>query len=445
MDILKAEILSSAKENMIDEVRFIDCKPFEPKKLFSERQPLDIMPDGKSIIVTSIYIGNFVLDDFNPLLQSRTSRLTLSGFYANIVNPLVPIQKILLSKGFKAYICDGVAEENSIPLKLAAIKAGLGWRGKNTMLLSDVYGSFQALGGIITDADLSEYNKVMEDKCGTCSACIDLCPTAAIEKPYVLNKSKCISNFLEEETIPDLGYFTLDNYFFECDTCQNICPWNTKHIESPLLTPMGETFDLKYKLSELFSFKNLLKIDKHEYEDKILPLLSGFDLSYEMFKRNINLARNIVVKEAYDFIPEIGKLFLEYQQTVNNHICFETLNDEIKNLPGEYAPPKGYLLGLFIKGDLVGCIAFKPVYANICELKRFYLKENFRGEGLGNILLERLIEVAKEFGYEKMVLTTLKEMEKAISLYKSHGFKETKDCYSENDCQRKFYFLDLKG
>lgn len=291
MDVLKQQIRALAQASRIDEIRFIDCGELSPAFAFKGRQPLDLMPEGKSIIVTSAYIGNFNLPGFDPQKHARTSRLTLSGFYANIVNPIKPIRDFLLEQGYKAHICDGYADNNSFPLKAAAIKAGLGWNGKNTLLINDMYGSFQALGGIITDADLAETYVEMKNKCGTCTKCRDACPVDALQTPMVLSRAKCISNFLEEDELPKVETIDLQNYFFECDICQDACPWNEPHLKKPLETPMGSAFNsYKDELLELFSFNRLMAMDEEEYREKIVPYIFGFDLSYEMFKRNVELA-----------------------------------------------------------------------------------------------------------------------------------------------------------
>ena len=111
MDTLKQQLTTLAQANRIDEIRFIDCGELEPTFAFKGRQPLDVMPEGKSIIVTSVYIGNFNLPGFDPKRHARTSRLTLSGFYANIVNPIKPLRDFLIEQGYKAHICDGYDEE----------------------------------------------------------------------------------------------------------------------------------------------------------------------------------------------------------------------------------------------------------------------------------------------------------------------------------------------
>lgn len=291
MEQIKDRLKNIAEENMLSEIRFIDAEALEPKDLFAGRQPKDLMPDAKCLIVASIYIGDFRLSDAEPDEHGRMSRLTLSGFYWNVVEPLKPLQEYLISKGHKAVIYDGLLEDNCVPLKPAAVKAGLGWQGKCTLLISKKYGSFQALGGIITDADIAELYPAEDVLCGGCTACIDSCPGKAIE-PGGLNRSKCLSNLLEGEAMPDTVGEMQDNYFFECDICQEACPWNKRHLQKPLETKFSGTFKGKEELLELFRFDSLLNMDESEYNQKILPLLTGVELSYDLFQRNVKLAYN---------------------------------------------------------------------------------------------------------------------------------------------------------
>jgi len=108
-----------------------------------------------------------------------------------------------------------------------AKKSGLGWIGKNSLLLNRSMGSFFFLAEIIIDLEL-EYDGPIKDYCGTCTACMDACPTDAIPQPYVVDGSKCISYFtieLKEEIPADVkGKF--ENWIFGCDICQDVCPWN---------------------------------------------------------------------------------------------------------------------------------------------------------------------------------------------------------------------------
>lgn len=80
------------------------------------------------------------------------------------------------------------------------------------------------------------------------------------------------------------------SYFFECDLCQEACPWNRKHLNNPIRTEIDSTFSSKDSLTELFRFETLLNMDEGTYREKILPLFTGVELSYELFRRNVNLA-----------------------------------------------------------------------------------------------------------------------------------------------------------
>ncbi|MBR0597740.1 epoxyqueuosine reductase [Sinanaerobacter chloroacetimidivorans] len=289
MQQIKDEVRRLAKNNRIEEIRFIDAEDLEPKELFYDRQPKVLLPGAKSLILSSIYIGGYRLPDNGSRIYARTSRLTLSGFYFNIVEPLKPIQEYLQSKGYEAIVYDGFLEDYCVPLKPAAVKAGLGWIGKNTLLLNKKYGSFQALGGIITNADLAECYEIEADHCGSCTACINGCPTKSLE-PRKLHRSTCLSHLLEEEEWPEEISSVPQNYFFECDICQEACPWNKKHIQLPLKGSIGSDFTEQEELLELFRYDTLLKMDEKTYQDKILPLLTGFQLPYSLFQRNVRLA-----------------------------------------------------------------------------------------------------------------------------------------------------------
>ncbi|MES2780093.1 MAG: tRNA epoxyqueuosine(34) reductase QueG [Bacteroidota bacterium] len=108
-----------------------------------------------------------------------------------------------------------------------AVNSGLGWVGKNTNIINKGKGSFFFLSELIIDLEL-EYDKPATDHCGTCTACMDACPTQAIVAPYKVDGSKCISYFTIElkEAIPVAMKGMFDNWMFGCDVCQDVCPWN---------------------------------------------------------------------------------------------------------------------------------------------------------------------------------------------------------------------------
>ena len=121
-----------------------------------------------------------------------------------------------------------------------AKKSGLGWIGKNSLLLNRSMGSFFFLSEIILDLEL-EYDGPIKDYCGTCTACMDACPTDAIPEPYVVDGSKCISYFTIElkEEIPTEVKGKFENWIFGCDICQDVCPWNSfsKPHQEPKFKP----------------------------------------------------------------------------------------------------------------------------------------------------------------------------------------------------------------
>jgi epoxyqueuosine reductase len=112
--------------------------------------------------------------------------------------------------------------------KVWAKKSGLGWIGKNSNLINRQIGSFFFIGEIILDLEL-EYDGPIKDYCGTCTACIDACPTDAIVDAYVVDGSKCISYLTIElkDQIPDEFKGKMENWAFGCDICQDVCPWNS--------------------------------------------------------------------------------------------------------------------------------------------------------------------------------------------------------------------------
>lgn len=141
--------------------------------------------------------------------------------------------------------------------------------------------------------------------------------------------------------------------------------------------------------------------------------------------------KRIFQAETVTQIEFARRLFREYEAWLGLDLCFQGFEDELKNLPGQYAPPEGRLFLADFKKELAGCIALKKLDEGVCEMKRLYLRQNAREAGLGNLLIERLLEEARAIGYSKMRLDTYpSKMAKAVKLYKSHGFKEIQAYYS---------------
>jgi len=125
-------------------------------------------------------------------------------------------------------------------------------------------------------------------------------------------------------------------------------------------------------------------------------------------------------------IETAKELFLEYARSLDFELCFQDFNKELADLPGDYAPPHGRLFLAEFNNKTAGCIALRKFKDGICEMKRLYVKPQFRGHNIGKMLVELLIKEALTIGYKKMVLDTVPAMQTAQKLYKIFGFKEIK-------------------
>jgi putative acetyltransferase len=129
----------------------------------------------------------------------------------------------------------------------------------------------------------------------------------------------------------------------------------------------------------------------------------------------------IQLAESAQDVVTARELFLEYAESLGFSLGFQGFDKEIQELPGAYAPPRGCLL---LAGSAAGCIAVRPLTAEICEMKRLYVRPAFRGSGLGRSLAEAAIERARGMGYKSMRLDTVPAMGRAIELYRDLGFRE---------------------
>lgn len=130
---------------------------------------------------------------------------------------------------------------------------------------------------------------------------------------------------------------------------------------------------------------------------------------------------------------EVRTLFEEYAHSLNVDLCFQNFEQELAELPGDYAPPRGALVLAVVDGAYAGCCAMRPLdncdYPNASEMKRLYVRKAFRGFGLGRQLAERILDAARMAGYDNILLDTLDDMESARALYAELGFEEIPPYY----------------
>jgi len=144
-------------------------------------------------------------------------------------------------------------------------------------------------------------------------------------------------------------------------------------------------------------------------------------------------------------LEDTRELFREYSAWAETDLCFQNFEKELAALPGSYAEPDGRLLLAFHDGKLAGCVGLRKIGAGICEMKRVFVRDAFRERGIGRSLIRAVIQQATEIGYERMRLDTLPpQMNDAIALYRSFGFKEIEPYYDNPVAGAKFMELNLK-
>lgn len=153
---------------------------------------------------------------------------------------------------------------------------------------------------------------------------------------------------------------------------------------------------------------------------------------------------SIEIQLAYNQLNEIKELFAEYTDMLGVDLSFQDYDKEINTLPGKYALPGGRLYIALCDHALAGCIALRPMDEKCCEMKRLFVRPQYRGLKIGKLLIDTIIAEAQSMQYEYMVLDTLASMEKALSIYKRLGFQEIEPYY-HNPIQGAVYLrLDLR-
>jgi len=154
---------------------------------------------------------------------------------------------------------------------------------------------------------------------------------------------------------------------------------------------------------------------------------------------------NLIQARTVEQLDQARQLFRDYQAWLQIDLCFQNFVAEVAALPGHYAPPDGRLLLAYEGQALAGCVALRKFSEDTCEMKRLFLREQFRGRGLGRKLIEAIITEAKQIGYRHMRLDTLPpKMNDAIALYESHGFKQIAPYYENPVTGAVFMELELR-
>ena len=244
--------------------------------------PRLLVPGGKSVISVLL---NYYSDDQQPEGAPKISKYAYGADYHFVIK-----EKL---KELFSFIHQEIGEVNgrvfvdSAPVmdRAWAEKSGLGWIGKNTNLITQKVGSYFFIAEMILDLDL-EYDLPTTDHCGTCTACIDACPTEAIVAPYQLDATKCISYLTIElkDQLPTEFQEKMDNWAFGCDVCQDVCPWNrfSKQHNEPLFNSKPEILNYSKKDWEELTSETFNTIFKNSAISRT---------KYEGLKRNIDFLK----------------------------------------------------------------------------------------------------------------------------------------------------------
>ena len=250
---------------------------------FDKRLDTTKLVEGSKSVISLLY-NYYPSEKINDQNNFKISKYAYGKDYHFIIKNKL---KILLNE-MRNEIgdIDGRVFVDSAPIleRAWAKKSGLGWIGKNTNLISKKTGSFFFIAEIIVDLELN-YDNETKDYCGSCTACLDACPTDALYEPYKIDASKCISYFtieLKEQFSKELKK-DFNDWIFGCDICQDVCPWNkfSKPNNEPLLKPHED-------LSE-YSKKDWIEMTDEVFKVvfKESPLKRA---KFEGLKRNINYA-----------------------------------------------------------------------------------------------------------------------------------------------------------
>ncbi|MFN0277049.1 MAG: tRNA epoxyqueuosine(34) reductase QueG [Pyrinomonadaceae bacterium] len=253
--IVPAEPLADEYEHLKDWLG----RGFHGQMGWMEREPAKrsdprlLFPDTKSVIVvTHNYFTkhDHVVDD----ARGKLSRYAWGDDYHDVVREKLT-ELLNWIKAQNAAV-DGKICVDTSPMmdKAWAVRAGLGWLGKHSNVITTEIGSWFFIGSILLNLELEYDAEIVDDHCGTCTACIDACPTNAIVEPYIVDSRKCISYAtieLRDENLPaDIGE-NLNGWLYGCDICQDVCPWN--RFETPTDEKRFEprNFETSLSLEEL--------------------------------------------------------------------------------------------------------------------------------------------------------------------------------------------------
>lgn len=253
---------------------------------FDKRLDPRLLVDGARSVISlglNYYTDELQLDPASP----KISKYAYGDDYHHVIKG--KLKQLLQTINEQIGEVNGRAFVDSAPVldKAWAKKAGMGWIGKNTNLINKQSGSFFFLAELIIDLELEYDIEPAADHCGTCTRCIDACPTEAIVAPYVVDGSRCISYLTIElkNEIPTEFKGKMDNWMFGCDVCQDVCPWNKFSVlnQEPAFAPHPELLSMTHN-----DWQNITQ----DVFQKVFKTSAVKRTKFSGLKKNIEFLRN---------------------------------------------------------------------------------------------------------------------------------------------------------
>jgi len=279
---LSEKIKIIIRSHGFDLVGFINKYDF---KYFANNNPIKsnskpVLSEPESIIVVGVCDLRWIKDTRPMLPVGKIARSYAAGHEFDLTEELHPVMRFLLSEGFQAMICTKNSPLTIFSLKAAALLAGLGWQGNNSLVINPKFGSWITFGAIATNAVLQNNNPPLPNQCGKCKKCLRACPTQAICEPFIVEPSNCLDGILNTPGIvQDNIKEKIGNRILSCDVCQEVCPYNVVPLRSQ--TVHGQS-PCKFDLLKLI---RITKVQFNAYFGNL-----NWSIDYKTFIRNVLIA-----------------------------------------------------------------------------------------------------------------------------------------------------------
>lgn len=231
------------------------------KNLHKRKDVKEILSTAKSVI--SLVLNYYTPERYSKEIdKGKVSRYAWGKDYHLIIWQKLNELEMMLKEIEPEFEALSYVDTGPVMDKVWAVRAGIGWMGKHTNVINPDYGSWFFIATIITNYEF-DYSEIITDHCGTCTACLDACPTNAIVHEYVVDANKCISfqTIENKNEIPSELKGKFDNWIFGCDICQDVCPWNQKFS---VISTVKEFYPLNKELT----YDEIMKLENQSFKER---------------------------------------------------------------------------------------------------------------------------------------------------------------------------------